>query len=47
MMMLDFYENGLSCIAVVFGLFTVRILQMPGAWVTGQLRSLPDPVQYS
>ncbi len=41
-MMLEFDNNGLSCLAVVLGLFAVGVLQCEGFFISDRFRNLPE-----
>jgi len=46
MMMNEFYNYGLSYLAVVFGFFAVGVLQMFGFYSIEKIKEMPQPLKY-
>ena len=45
-MMNEFYNNGLSYLAVVFGFGAVGVLQISSVYMTEKVKEMPLPLKY-
>ena len=46
MMMNEFYNCGLSYLAVVFGFFAVGVLQISSVYITEKIKEMHQPLKY-